>query len=260
MANYSNVKLMLLSVVQSIEIFHLCFLSILQTSVQPRSYVVKGGANLRYFFGSPRYSEDIDLDTIQTERWRLEEHIDAILNGPALLRLLTAQGLNIADWSKPKQTETTQRWKIGLSNRTQTEVRTELEFSRREIEGDFDLLVVPDQFVRRYGIRPPTVQRYDASAMLKQKVLALALRNETQARDVFDLELLFRACPEATPFGGVDEPTRTQAIAAATGLAYATYNTQVVPFLESDVVEIYASEDSWNRAQEYVIGRLEQVS
>jgi hypothetical protein len=96
--------------------------------------------------------------------------------------------------------------------------------------------------------------------MLKQKVLALALRNETQARDVFDLELLFRGWPDATPFGGVDERTRTQAIEAAMSLAYATYNTQVVPFLESDVVEIYASEDSWNHAQEYVIGRLGQVS
>jgi len=233
-----------LSTTQSLEMFHLSFLSVLQTRLQPRSYVVKGGANLRYFFDSPRYSEDIDLDTLDTEQWRLEEQIDAVLKAPALPRLLSAHRLRIADWSKPKQTETTQRWKIGLSNAVQVEIRIKIEFSRRETVGDFELLVVPEQLVRPYGIRPPTVQRYDAGSMLKQKILALALRNETQARDVFDVERLLRGWPDARPFEGIDGHTRNQAIEAALNLTHGTYDTQVVPFLESAVMDIYASEDA----------------
>jgi len=44
------------------ELFHLVFLRDLARSVKPSSFVLKGGANLRFFFGSPRYSEDMDID------------------------------------------------------------------------------------------------------------------------------------------------------------------------------------------------------
>jgi predicted nucleotidyltransferase component of viral defense system len=51
-----------LSPVQTIEFFHIAFLAVLGTRLDSARYVLKGGANLRYFFGSQRYSEDIDLD------------------------------------------------------------------------------------------------------------------------------------------------------------------------------------------------------
>ena len=48
---------------QSIEIFHLLFLRVLAKG-QANWFTLKDGANLRYFFGSPRYSNDIDLDFV----------------------------------------------------------------------------------------------------------------------------------------------------------------------------------------------------
>lgn len=49
---------------QQREIFHLLFLERLLKIADPGLFVLKGGANLRYFFNSPRYSEDMDLDVL----------------------------------------------------------------------------------------------------------------------------------------------------------------------------------------------------
>lgn len=66
-----------------IELFHVAFLDVLSKRVDRRRYVLKGGANLRYFFGSLRYSEDLDLDLGGEPPWRLREKVDAILEaGP----------------------------------------------------------------------------------------------------------------------------------------------------------------------------------
>jgi predicted nucleotidyltransferase component of viral defense system len=53
---------------QTIESFHLLFLQVLTASRQDW-FVLKGGANIRYFFGSNRYSNDIDLDIVEREAW-----------------------------------------------------------------------------------------------------------------------------------------------------------------------------------------------
>ena len=44
------------------EAFHLLFLRALVRSMPLESFVLKGGSNLRFFFGSIRYSEDMYLD------------------------------------------------------------------------------------------------------------------------------------------------------------------------------------------------------
>src|SRR5712692_3034326 len=99
---------------QAIELFHLAFLQVLQGRLNQDLYVLKGGANLRYFFESVRYSEDIDLDAHGIEVWKLEETADGVLESPALKTLLRVGGITIAEIAKPRQTETTQRWKVGL--------------------------------------------------------------------------------------------------------------------------------------------------
>ena len=44
------------------EAFHYFFLERLFRTLPSRQFILKGGVNLRFFFGSPRYSEDMDLD------------------------------------------------------------------------------------------------------------------------------------------------------------------------------------------------------
>jgi predicted nucleotidyltransferase component of viral defense system len=239
---------------QAIEFFHLAFLQVLQGRLDQATYVLKGGANLRYFFDSVRYSEDIDLDASGIEVWALEEKVDSALTAPALTTLLRGGGLSVGAFSKPKQTETTQRWKVPITQTGRGEpLRTKIEFSRRNGEERLILEAVPGRVVAPYALRAPSVRHYLAEAATEQKVEALTGRSETQARDVFDLDLLMRRHPEL----GVTAPSklREQAARRALELPFAAFRDQVLPFLDPEVGELYG-ENSWEQIRGYVVERL----
>jgi hypothetical protein len=120
---------------QVVELFHLAFLQVLQARLDQARYVLKGGANLRYFFDSVRYSEDIDLDTVGLAPWALTEKVDGILASATIDAVLRSGGLAVEGFTKPKQTETTRRWKVAIAvcGRRET-VRTKIEFSHRNGE------------------------------------------------------------------------------------------------------------------------------
>lgn len=50
------------------EAFHVLLLGELSNRLSEGTFVLKGGVNLRLYFGSPRYSEDIDLDGDPSQR------------------------------------------------------------------------------------------------------------------------------------------------------------------------------------------------
>lgn len=241
---------------ETIECFHLGFLAVLRTRLDEGRYVLKGGANLRYFFSSVRYSEDIDLDISGVEGWRIEEQVDKVLASDALGIVLRAAGVSVVleDVSKPKQTKTTRRWKIPVAGAGVREpVRTKVEFSNRNGETRFRLEAVPGEIVRRYAMRPPSVQHYLLQPATEQKVYALAGRPETQARDVFDLDLLFGRAPLAND--AVEPHVRTAAAEAALALPYEAFEDQVLPFLDPAVADLY-DRNAWNQMLEHVVEEL----
>ncbi|MEO8511825.1 MAG: nucleotidyl transferase AbiEii/AbiGii toxin family protein, partial [Chloroflexota bacterium] len=137
---------------QVIEFFHLAFLQVLQARLNQSRYVLKGGASLRYFFGSLRYSEDIDLDAIEIEPWKLEAKIDEALKSPAIEILLRSRGLVLDQVTKPKQTTTTQRWKpMVIEAGRRSPVRTKIEFSHRSADPRRILEAVPERVVAPYA-------------------------------------------------------------------------------------------------------------
>jgi predicted nucleotidyltransferase component of viral defense system len=240
---------------QLIEFFHLAFLQVLQARLDQSTYVLKGGANLRYFFESARYSEDIDLDAGGIATWALAERVDGVIASPVLGRLLRSGGLTVSEFSKPKQTETTQRWKVALATTGQRDpVRTKIEFSRRNGDTRYLLEPVPGEVVAPYALRAPSVMHYTAEAAVEQKIEALAGRSETQARDVFDLDLMLRRQPPVQIVSAA--PVREQAAARALDLPYDAFRDQVLPFLDADVAELYADAGTWTQIQGYVVERL----
>lgn len=240
---------------QAIEYFHLAFLQVLQVRLDQEAYVLKGGTNLRYFFDNQRYSEDIDLDTVGIEVWALEEKVDGVLASPALRTLLRTGGLAVGEPSKPKQTDTTQRWKVPLElDGRANPLRTKIEFSRRSAEQRLVLEAVPERIVAPYALRAPTVRHYLIDAATEQKVAALAGRSETQARDVFDLELLLRR--QAGAPLGLTAALCEQAARRALELPFEAFRDQVIPFLDSDVAELYSSTESWQQIRNYVVEQL----
>ena len=243
---------------QTVELFHVAFLDVLSKRLDPARYVLKGGANLRYFFGSLRYSEDIDLDVNGVEPWGLEEKVDGVLSSGPMKALLRVGGLTVAEFSKPKQTGTTRRWKVAIAVAGRSDaVRTKIEFSNRNGEQRYRLEAVPSRIVAPYALRAPSVQHYTEEAATVQKVEALAGRSETQARDVFDLELLLRR--KSLAVESVDSQTLADAASRALELPFAAFRDQVLPFLEPDGVELYANEQTWEQMQTFVAEKLEEA-
>lgn len=245
---------------QRIELFHLAFLQVFLVGTRKERCILKGGANLRYFFHSVRYSNDIDLDVAAPEGWQLERAVDGVLSSGALTRILETAGVGIEpdSISKPKQTQTTRRWRIGLidpNERGSEVIRTKIEFSARDDgTNDQEFASVPASVVRPYGLIAPTVMHYRLGAALEQKVAALAERSETKARDVFDLDLLFRIRDtEASP----SVLATSKALAAADrclALTDEDFEIQVVPFLDAEVAAIYSGR--WTEIRESVAERL----
>lgn len=247
-----------LNVPQATELFHLAFLDVLSKRLEPSRYVLKGGANLRYFFDSVRYSQDIDLDVEGVPAWRLNEKIESLLSSPQIALLLRNAQLEIAERSNPKRTDTTQRWKVGLAAPGHPEpIRTKIEFSYREGKGAHRIERIPRRIVEPYALRSPLVPHYVEDAPTEQKVLALAGRSETQARDVFDLDLLLRRSSLAP--GAIDPKLLAAAVDLALRLPYVAFQDQVLPFLEPEAVELYEGEASWEQMQTFVAEQLEEA-
>jgi hypothetical protein len=239
---------------KAIECFHIAFLAALRTRLAPSRYVLKGGVNLRFFYGSPRYSEDLDLDLTPDGPQSVERQTDAALKLTA--PILSVLGITVATATitKPKQTNTTRRWKVPLGVPGIAEpVRTKIEFSGRDGDHRYQMESVPRKVAGVYGLVQPLLQRYLPPAAARQKVLALAYRNETQARDVFDLDLLFRRFEWLR--GDVNATERDAAANAAAALTYSTFKDQVLPFLDPDMAVLY-DEYAWDNMQTGVIEEL----
>jgi predicted nucleotidyltransferase component of viral defense system len=239
---------------QIIELFHLAFLQVLQARFDQARYVLKGGANLRYFFDSVRYSEDIDLDIDGVAPWTLAEKVDGILDSPTIDAVLRSGGLAVEGFTKPKQTATTRRWKVAIAVVGRREsVRTKIELSHRNGERRHVLEPVAERIVAPYALRAPTVQHYTVDAATEQKIKALAGRSETQARDVFDLDLLLRRQPLQDET--IDPQILEHAAERGLELPFEAFSDQVLPFLDAEVSELY-DRATWEQMQLFVTDRL----
>lgn len=175
------------------ELFHLEFLRRLALKLKPGQYVLKGGVNMRFFFGSRRYSEDMDFDARGVGILILRDAVMAILAAPSLRETLASFGVEsiiTPDIAKAKQTETVQRFKIHLTTSAHDDLFTKIEFSRRGIAEGVKVETVRAEIVRALRLPPLMCPHYDAEAAMLQKIGAIAGRSATQARDIFDLYLL----------------------------------------------------------------------
>jgi hypothetical protein len=86
-------------------------------------------------------------------------------------------------------------------------------------------------------------------------VQALVYRNQSQARDVFDLELLLRRQP--LDRGSLGGDLLDAAVERALEQDYAAFRDQVLPFLEAGAAELYGSPGAWEQMQTFVADRLE---
>lgn len=242
---------------QAIELFQLLFLHAFGARVDRGLYVLKGGCNLRFFCRSIRYSEDMDLDVRTLSVATLRNNVERVLAGPALTQLLQTNGLALEGHTAPKQTTTTQRWKLSVRRLDAARpIPTKIEFSRRRLDAGAEIAQVDAAVLRRYRLYPVLVQHYGLTAAFAQKIAALAGRSETQARDVFDLKLLLDQ--GAVP--GADlGATLPVAIEKAMSVGYDQFAGQVLAYLEPEYQDQYRPRRVWESLQDEVVQRLEAL-
>jgi predicted nucleotidyltransferase component of viral defense system len=251
-----------LSPLQIREIFHLEFLRRLVREAKPDTLALKGGVNLRFYFNSPRYSEDMDIDCADIPVSRLQDMVMGILSMRTFLDTLSVYGiLRVAapDLRVAKQTETTQRFKVHLYTESDLDLFTKIEFSRRGFSRLLPIVEeIPVMILKWYRIAPFMAPHYPAPAALAQKISALAGRSTVQARDIFDIYILRTHVSNGLP------PLSAEVTSAARknvfAIDYERFRDTVIEYLTPDEQEVYGTRSAFDDIQLHVdsfIARLE---
>ena len=140
-----------------------------------------------------------------------------------------------------------------------TPLRTKIEFSRRDNSGQRAFEPVSIELAQRHHLHAPLAQHYLADAALAQKIGALAHRSETQARDIFDLHLLFARAPSPRLDAKAKRDLEAAALRAL-DVDYDSFMGQVGAFLEPDARALYASRAAWNQLQTEVVEALQRLA
>jgi predicted nucleotidyltransferase component of viral defense system len=247
---------------QQREIFHLEFLRWFGRKVSPANYALKGGVNMRFFFGSGRYSEDMDLDI---EGLRVDLVQDTVLNIFQSKNFIDnfkpygIQDIGIPDIIKAKQTETTQRFKVHLITYSGEDLFTKVEFSRRGLQEGIKASAVPNNILHAYKMPPIIVPHYNEAAAILQKINALASRPVVQARDIFDLYILSPLISSSLP-EAVKIPEKTELERAYENLfsvTFGQFRDSVIIYLAPDEQNSYNSSFFWDEIKLKVANLLE---
>ncbi|HWP02258.1 MAG TPA: nucleotidyl transferase AbiEii/AbiGii toxin family protein [Gemmatimonadaceae bacterium] len=243
-----------ISPVAAREIVHLLILRELTGIRRGTGITVKGGVNLRLFFGSARYSEDMDLDGTEQASAAIRRWLKDMFENTAFMRRLRGFGIRELDPGEGpnKDTETTFRYKFGVmvAGGIRYSTKVEVSFRDRHAGDKAEVETPPADILQTYGISVFEVRHYVREAAIRQKVDALGGRREAQARDIFDLNLLV---PEQAPdqllrflAKGISKNKLKEAQARALGITYAEYEGQVFEFLGEEARAQYGNEPAWD--------------
>jgi len=253
---------MTLNPLQMREVFHLVFLRAVVRTVPLSAFSLKGGTNLRFFFGSIRYSEDMDIDVAGLAVHALQESVMKALESSGLvdtLRTFGIEDLRLPDLARAKQTETVQRFKIGLLTSAGQDLATKIEFSRRGLDKGIRSEVISSEVLAAYRLAPVIVPHYVARSAARQKIRALFSRAQPQARDIFDLYLL-SSQPDvlgAELARGFAPQEIREGRDRIYSLDYENYRDTVVSFLGSGDRAAYDSAQIWDEIRLRVVAMLE---
>ena len=231
------------------EVFHLEFLRRLGRKLKAGAYAIKGGVNLRFFFKSFRYSEDMDLDARSIGVAELQETVMKILTASAFqdnLKPFGIAGITPPDIANAKQTETTQRFKIHLILQSGEDLFTKVEFSRRGFSGNTLVETVDNAILRSYKLTPVLAPHYDIHAAVVQKTRALADRAAIQARDIFDLYVLSsQYSADANKPDKIETVVFAKAYERVFEVEFGQFRDTVVSYLSAEDQTIYAKPQAW---------------
>jgi hypothetical protein len=204
----------------------------------------------------------MDLDIVSSVRVEtLCNAVDSVLTGRALLASLMPAGIVRLSSSRPKQTETTQRWKVGLVLAGGESLPTKVEFSRRKDKIDYSVGIPDPDLLRRYRMPPFAAQYYDATAMAAQKTAALASPARNALRDLFDLHhLLFIVGVKPAELSKRADPAEIEAAADKVGrFTFLDFKEQVLPYLPDELIGLHHDPVVFEKQKEEVERALLEI-
>lgn len=232
------------------EVFHIEFLRWMAKKIKAECYALKGGTNLRLFFKSSRYSEDMDLDACGISVSGIKDVVMNILESQSFCDILRPFGVErviLPDITKAKQTQTTQRFKVHILTLAGEDLFTKIEFSRRGFDGGIVVRSVDDAVLRVYKLAPLAVPHYDIISAVAQKINALANRAIVQARDIFDLYILSSQYrPEKSWEAGIGKMEFKKACDNIFEISFENFRDTVISYLAQDDQAIYNSPSMWD--------------
>ena len=245
------------------EVFHLEFLRWLGRKIKAKHYAVKGGVNLRFFFNSFRYSEDMDLDVEGVEIDALKGAVMRILEAPSFQDIFKPFGVERiipSDITRAKQTSTTQRFRVHLITLAGEDLFTKIEFSRHGFKGKICVQLVSDIVLRLYKLPPLPVPHYDIQSAIGQKIGALCSRAVTQPRDIFDLYVL---SPQYE-FSDSEyiKMSRTKLEKAHENIfevSFEQFRDSVISYLSPEDRQLYGLPSLWDEIKLKVAGIIEEI-
>lgn len=245
-----------------IEGFQAAFLEVATATLPVSEYAVKGGVNMRFFFGSVRSSKDMDFDYLGERFHTWDDRVNALFDRGALDRLLRLRGIRIAALNRlKKQTDVTRRWTLLLASDTVRDASSKVEFSAREAgkgrSAERETASIDADLARGLGIGRVALQHYVPSTAIAQKVAALRQRAHTEPRDVFDLDHLIRRFGGALSGASLQPAEIEAAVERAQALTYDEYESAVVPYLEEELWPVLGSVAAWEAMRARVIDALE---
>lgn len=245
------------------EAFHFEFLRWFGRRIKGDCYALKGGVNLRFFFNSFRYSEDIDLDIRAVKVEVLRDEVMKILQSISFQDGLKPFGIEKIippDITKAKQTQTTQRFKVHLITSANEDLFTKIEFSRRGFKGRVIIQPISNLILRLYKLSPLAAPHYCLQSAIIHKIEALSMRAVTQARDIFDLYILI---PQYQLFTEekfkMDESKFEKARENIFEISFEQFRDTVVSYLSAQDRLVYDSSSLWDEIKLKTVNFIEEV-
>lgn len=253
----------MLNQLQLREIFHLEFLRCLNRKVKLEFHALKGGTNLRFFFNSFRYSEDMDLDIYGIRVSVLRDIVMEILQSSTFLETLKTfdiERIIPPNIIKAKQTQTTQRFKVHLVTSAGEDLFTKIEFSRRGLKKGIVIEPVSDTILRTYKLSPLLISHYDIQSTVFQKIEAIASRTIIQARDIFDLYILSTQYkPIKTEQFNLNNGKFKKAHENILEISFEQFKDTVIFYLSGEDQTLYNSPSLWDEIKLKVANFIEEL-
>jgi len=256
-----------LSPVAARELVHLLILQRVVGLRDGGGVTVKGGVNLRLFFSSVRYSEDMDLDGTGEASAAIRSCLKGVFEDRQFTERLQRHGVRGLDPGEGpnKDTETTFRYKFGVIVGGGVRYPTKVEVSFRARSPADRMVSEPPEagILKSFGLASVELRHYVREAAVRQKIEALAGRREAQARDVFDLDVLVRdrATDELIAFLARTLPRRRleEGYERALGISYGEYEGQVFEFLAEEARLHYGTQSTWDEIRLRTAALIEKV-